>query len=813
MELKQFLQTVVTTPEGYFCLAFAYSKDTEEETRKTWIEEFFEWPKDLNRIVTRISELGNGVNVYFSPYLFKEQSSLKRNVLPSQTIVADLDEANVLTLPLKPTVLVETSNDRHQGYWVLKEQLALEEHEQISKRLTYSISRCDKTGWFAGKKVRVPGTMNLKYVTGSKFIRIVEDTGLKYTVDEFSNLPTMKELYGKNIDSDTDIENYDWVEEAKKLDIGPQELLASIRSGLPARVVAQYNIPAPDRSTALWALMTSAFRAGLTKEKVWYLALHCANNKFKDLKFGGTIELAKDVLRAELAVNIKIPDVKGRILEIRKMSVKDFEIHKYISEIVLDTMGKMGSFIHTNDDNCWFIREDTGRPVMLNVRSEHLESLLEIYFGINGSEKLSSYVSRFLTTYAKELPAMGQTATLSYYDEASSVLMLHTGKKHVLRVTKDSIIEVTNGYDGIVFPWNTGNAVISPKYKSIERSWDKELFDGCLDNILGLNPDQSRAILKVWFLSVLLRDALVSRPILACFGQPGAGKSTLFRRIYTLMYGKDRSLNAITKEEDFDYATVKDPLVVMDNVDSSHRWLPDKLAISAAPSEWTKRKLFTDSDVMTLKRQAMLAITAHAPKFGREDVTDRMLLLTFERLQHFLPETPIIERIFRLRNALWGDILKDIQIVMNYPIPTSGWPQFRVEDFAKFGYWIAKALCIDESFSSGLNQIRKEQRIFSLDEDAILVELLFSMMKKPDEQRYKSRSPGELWGYLQAISPDPPSFMKRYPNAIALGKKLWTLQDSLKEIFEIEWKFDSKRQTRVWTFREKVEDVIEDNTI
>lgn len=801
MDLEQFLREIITTESGYFCLAHAYTKDTEEETHKTWTEEFYSWPKDIHKIVNRVTELGNGVNIYFSPYLFSKTSSQKANVLPSRTIVADLDEANILTLPLKPTVLVETSSDRHQGYWVLKDQLELEDHEQLSRKVTYSIPRCDKTGWFIGKKVRVPFTMNLKYVTGPKYIRIVDSNGLKYTSEDLINLPTIRELYGKEIDVDEEV--FDWVEEAKNFDIGPQELLASLRSSLPTRVVTQYNIQAPDRSTALWALMTSAFRAGLDRKKVWYLAFHSANNKFKDLKFGGIKELAKDVLRAELAVSVKMPDIKSKILEVRKMTARDFEIHRYIAELVLDAMSKMGSFVHTNDDNCWFIREDTGRPIMLGVRSEQLESMLETFFGINGSEKIASYIVRYVTTYVKELPVMGQTATLSYYDQDSKTFMLHTGRKGILRVTPDTISEVTNGYDGIVFPWTQGNTAINPKYKTLDNTWDMVLFDGCLDNILGLTADQARAVLKTWFLSVLMRDALVSRPILACFGQPGAGKSTLFRRIYTLMYGKDRSLNAITKEEDFDYATVTDPLVVMDNVDSTHRWLPDRLAISAATSEWTRRKLFTDSDVMTLKRQAMLALTAHAPKFGREDVTDRMLLLTFERLPHFQPETQIIERIFKLRNALWGEILKDIQRIMNHPVPRSGWPQFRVEDFARFGYWIAQALCVDESFYTGIEQIRKEQRVFSLDEDAILVDALMAMMNKPADQANKRRTPGELWGYLQAIYMDPPAFTRRYPNAISLGKKLWTLQDALKELFDIKWEMDSQRKTRVWTFFKK----------
>lgn len=812
MDTKEFLETVITTEvkedeKAYFCLASGVIDKTDEETRKTWREEFFLWPDSIENIVERISTLDDDRNIYFSPYLFSSRDSNKNSVLPSRTIVADLDDANVLTLPLKPTILVESSPARHQGYWILKEELPLKEHEALSRKLTYSIPRCDRTGWFAGKKVRVPGTMNLKYATGKKFVRVIDVTGFQYNASDLEGLPTLKEMYGNDAEKfEIDEENFEWVGEAQKLDIGPIELLTSIRSSLPSRIIHQYHIPAVDRSIALWALMCAAFRAGLLRDKVFYLAMHSANNKFLDLKYGGIRELAKDVLRAELAVKIKLPDVKSKILEARRMEVKAFEISRYISDIVIEHLKKIGSFIHTIDDNTWFVREDTGRPIIINPRSEQLEVLIDTFFGLNSSEKEYNYTVRSLASHVRDMPVYGQVGALSYYDPETQMFLLHTGRKDVLNVTKNSINQVTNGYNGIIFPWNVNNSAISPNYKALDKTWEDELFEGCFDNLLDLSPNQAKAIIKIWFISVLMREGLVSRPILACFGQPGAGKSMLFRRIYTLMYGKDRSLNAVTKEEDFDYAVVGDPLVVLDNVDTAHKWLPDKLAISAAPSEWTKRKLFTDTDTITLRRQAMIALTAHAPKFGREDVTDRLLLLTFERLQYFQSETHILDRILKMRNVLWGEILKDIQKILNTKVPISGWPQFRVEDFAKFGYWIGTALNCAEDFTEGIEQITRGQKLFVLEEDGILVDALQKMILADSKRdSYPFRTPSQLMGILPAYSNEDEVFTKRYNNAVMLGKKLWTLQNALNEIFDIKFDMNKSKGTRTWRIAPKLE--------
>lgn len=1073
MEIIDFLRSVITTEEGYFCLAYARIKGSE----RTWSEEFYKWPTQQTDIINRIAELSKSeVNIYFSPHLFKTANSKKENVLPTRTIVADLDEANVLTIHFKPTILVQTSVDRHQAYWIIKDDLDTETFEQFSKRMTYSIPRCDTNGWFLGKKVRVPNTINTKYLTGNQFVKVVDASNARYTANDLDNLPTVEMLYG--VEPDTDL---DWVEAASKLAIGPQELLNKIRGTLPARVVAQYNIRASDRSTALWALMMSAFRSGLDREHVYHLAYNSANNKFLDLRYGGARELAKDVLRAQLEATSKLPDIKSKIRQARSLTGSYFERARYLADLVRDHMSEIGTFVHTDLDEAWYIRSDTGKPIQLSGRSHHLQTMIESLFGLNATEKETSYIIQSLISHVNEMPAMGRVSTLTHFDVDSKTLLIHTGRKNVLRVNAQGIQVVDNGYDGVVFPWNVGSSTINPKYSALEQTWADALFDGCLDNVLDLPTNESKAILRVWFLCVLLRDALIARPILALLGQPGclsgdtklqirrgehsareytlnelyykhvghipgqqwdiniptrirsekngiitwctikrfiasgkretftvrvaghepfrvtkdhrfltpsgyrkledlsigdivtiqgqhltgkgksatwrpevsakyhpharerlvygygpyrfiqryraviearmnglsldeyktiihtnehvasqlmylnpnvhihhldenplndeydnlqvidklshdthhghknvrnfgyysglfyvaeapieeislygeeqtydiemedeeapnfivngvvvhnSGKSTLMRRVYALMYGRDKAVSAITKEDNFDHAVSKEPLVVLDNVDSFARWLPDRLALSASTSEIVKRKLFTDTDTVVVRRQSMLALTAHNPKFGREDVTDRLLILTFERLQHFVPESDIIDRIIRMRDSLWGAVLSDIQQVFTTPMPSTGWPQFRIEDFARFGYWIATALGIATDFCDGLERIRREQKIFAMSDDELLIIAIGRLIER-NKGELKWYAPGQLFNLLEPLSPDSRTFNATYKNAMVLGKKLWTLQDALNEVYEVRFENDTHAGSRKWSFMLKPNAVTE----
>lgn len=793
MDIDTFLWSVITTDSGWLCLAHLDSDEGE------WIQEWYGWPDDKDAVLKRIEELKQKYDVYYSPYLFKEPKSKKQYVLPTRTVVADLDEANILTLPKAPTVLVETSPERHQGYWILRDiPESLDKLEELAQRLTYAIPRCDRTGWFLGKMLRVPTTFNYKYASGPKQIRIVAyDITTKCNILDLENLPPVPSSV-----SEYTGDNDDWILEAENSKVGPQELLATLATKLPARVVATYDIENIDRSTALWGLMTNAFRAGCSREQVYILAKHSANNKFADLKYGANNALAKDVLRAEQTAANPKSNIRERISEARKLRGTLVEKRMYITDMILKEMQKLGQFVHCEDGSIWYVREDTGRPIQVSMKSEQLNVLLDIMFGINATETECNFIKSHLVAYCNELPQSGVQASLSYYDNETRNLLLHTGRRDVLLINKSELRTVTNGYGGIIFPWRHNTKLLTPDKGHLKKKWHDEVFGDCLDNLVGMTKAQALAVLRVWTIIVVIRNAVVSRPILALLGQPGAGKSTMFRRVYTLLYGEQKSLNAITSAEEFDFAIANDPLVVFDNVDTWERWLPDRLALSVTNSEMTRRKLYTDSDTITLKRQAIIGLTAHNPKFGREDVADRLLILNFERLQNFQSETEILDKIVKLRNYIWGEIVQEIQQVFNTPFPTNEEvPQFRVEDFARVGYWIAKALDIQRDFEGAITTLRSEQRSFALEDDSLLIKAITKSLDtwSVDNQQ-EWRGPGQLWQYFKSFSGEPLAFEKNYRNAVALGRKLWSLQEALKSVYRVEWKYDSNRQTRVWRF-------------
>ena len=69
--------------------------------------------------------------------------------------------------------------------------------------------------------------------------------------------------------------------------------------------------------------------------------------------------------------------------------------------------------------------------------------------------------------------------------------------------------------------------------------------------------------------------------------------------------------------------------------------------------------------------------------------------------------------------------------------------------------------------------------------------------------RYRNdvfQTPAKLWGIFDVLGGSNVGFSKQYGNSVKLGRKLWAMQDALKQRFLVEWKFDSNQKTRVWRF-------------
>lgn len=798
MQTQEFLSTVVTTPSGHFLLA----------TRSDlgWKEHWYKWPEQRDVIVEdSIVYARTQHDVYFSAHLFSEMSSKKEFVLPTRTIQADLDYADIMTLPVMPTVTVGTSPNRHQGYWVLQDTHQPDEISVIARRIAYGVKDCDPSGWYSGHRMRMPGTANFKYMTPAQIV-VVAHTLRALDEEAFNLFPALVTTL-EQAEHDTE-----WIGLAHiDMTIGPFQLMRDAK--MSPTIVTQYDKLAKDRSKYLWSLMMDAYRHGLERDQVYWLAWNTANNKFRDdHRYAAVTDLRKDVLRAEgVALNREL-DLKAAIMDLRQLrGIGAVARQLKMAEIVIARMREDGELIHTRGGQLWFMRRDTGRPVELSERSLWLDAYMQHTFAINSTEAASRFIKNELIQHTRNQAATSDRTTLSYYEPARSTLLLHTGGRDVLHIRGDSIETHPNGYAHTVFtvdesiePFKLGNIA---ELKG--QTWYDFLFTPQMEYIEGiLTQEEAVILLRAWFLLLLFRSDVPNRPLLTILGTPGAGKTTTAKKLYRLMYGRFKHITTITSEEQFDSSTINFPFVAFDGVDTFERWLPEKLSQAASVTDVTTRRLYTDTDTITQRRQAMIMLTAHNPKFTREDVVDRLVVITIRRLPHWLPEGKLVGEITERRNALWADIVRDVQLILRTPLsPHTTIPQFRIEDFAQYGMWFSEAIGKGDIFSGAIEKLIAGQRGLNLETDQLLISVLTKWIaarkaigKEPDFLQQTA-----MWNELCLYASDVVSFQKTYRNALFLGRKLLTLQDSLKIIFDVQVRYDPASSARQWRIAEKAE--------
>lgn len=802
-QLTEFFKAVVTTPSGWFELG----------TRNgSWQQHWYDWPSQLPDIVEHaLSPASDQGDVYFTAYLFQSKNSRKENVLPSRTLQADLDHADTQSLSIMPTVLNQTSPGRHQGFWVVTSDFdSLKHQEEISKRLTYSIDLCDHSGWSLGHKVRVPYTKNWKYKQGPYPVSVIKSTSKRYTVDELELLPEPQAKKGVPQPD----EAREFIEIPPKISkSGAYQIVESIKDHLTAKVYAEYlqDGPSQDRSTSLFALELQCFKAGLSREEVYWVAFNSPNNKFlQDLRYNHERELAKDVLRAEAVVKTLSTDLRSLVNEIRKKSkVLMAERRRSIYELVQRTLAQGGDFVHLQDDRRFYVPRESGKPIEIETLSEPLHSLLDIQFGLNRTEPEHSYAVSSLVSYTGTLPETAQAASLSYYDQHSGMVLVHGGRKDVHVVTSEGQSISSNGEYGILFPWDRivepFLPTYDPSFHQQPGSWASLLFD--MPNVVSMTPEEARCALKVWLIFSLLREAATSRPLLAFFGQPGSGKTSTARKLYAFFYGRHMDVSGATSPVHYDMATANLPFYVLDNLDTWEKWIPDRLAQSAGKSDVIVRKLYTNSQVVRIKRHAMVAVTAHDPKFGRADVTDRMLIINLQRFSNlgldFKDEGTLIDTVLTHRNKLWGSVLHDLSRVLATPMPPTTDLQLRIQDYARLGEWIAIALGEQELFRSAVNSLQAAQRSFNLDDDHVLIHALQRWLTKTGGCTNQDQD--TLYAQVHSVvsSEDIKTFDQLYKNSSIFCKRLSNLQDTLNStMFNIDIDTNSQGQ-RLWSIHGK----------
>jgi len=295
---ETFFRFLFGQSSGYVCLAFGSTSGKER-----FKEQFYQYPEQMPELLDAINKGYLGQNVWFCPQLLERGGRRKEYIGSTPVIWADLDACNPDLMKVRPSMVVESSPGRWQGYWRV-EDAEPSEAEDIARRIAYFHAEdgADRSGWDLTQLLRVPLTYNYKYDTdnGVPEVLVTNVHRSLYRMEDFAVYPQAA--------------GYQYLETPFPTELpkeSAEEILQANRFKLNPLVWQLFQVePSDDWSSALWQLQLSLFETGLSREQVLVVVREAKCNKYKR---DGKAEklLWKEVCRAfaryEEQSNVMIP--------------------------------------------------------------------------------------------------------------------------------------------------------------------------------------------------------------------------------------------------------------------------------------------------------------------------------------------------------------------------------------------------------------------------------------------------------------------------------------------------------------------------
>lgn len=253
-------------PGRFFCIS---SKARDGK----WTDHFFR-PADFSKIKPFI-DANLDKDLYWCPHGFNKPRRLKRYAEIPKLLWADLDEVNPHELTdFLPTVAWESSPGRFAALWVLDDFM----NEDLNRRLTYHL-KADPGGWDLTQVLRIPDTVNYKYVSTPK-VRLRWADGPSYTVAALTKL-----LPAERKRKETDVALGIYKKYEKNL---PGSVRRTLLKGKPQ---------VGKRSQVLWSLVHSLIEAGASHDEAFELLRVSPWNKFSKRRDGDE-QLRREIEKA-----------------------------------------------------------------------------------------------------------------------------------------------------------------------------------------------------------------------------------------------------------------------------------------------------------------------------------------------------------------------------------------------------------------------------------------------------------------------------------------------------------------------------------
>lgn len=500
-------------------------------------------------------------------------------------------------------------------------------------------------------------------------------------------------------------------------------------------------------------------------------------------------------------------DLQREVYNIRAAKKKPFQKQREVADTIIQYLGEMGYFIHSNNDEPYFFFNPDKKLFFLDKGSEEVAQLINTLSGLSSAD--SEY--KFLLTDARhEAATRGEKTTIrrfSWYDNTNNILYVDNNDNQIYRLNGESVDLVGNGADGVLF--RNDRSMGSFEYlvgEDVDGEIDRLILDRLSVDGRTITRDKQQFLLLIYLSSLFFGSLLPTRPILLFTGSKGGGKTAMLKLMGHFLYGSQFNVTSISKEKEDSFVAniCNRHFVVFDNVDGKISWLNDALARVATGQTITLRELYTTNSIAAYYPDTFIALSARTPKFRRDDVVERLLVLPTKRVNtnSFINELELLGQIDNNRNALWTEMLNALnEIIAKLPHIRAGHvKKHRMADFADLGFRIAAALGHGDTFLEVLDKQKEIRNAFLLEEDPLLP--LISKWVNETSNIDRHVTAGVLHKDLARLALTQEY---TYKNSMALAKRLKNIQSELSEVLGVDLEIQPGQDNQnLYIFKKKV---------
>lgn len=412
-------------------------------------------------------------------------------------------------------------------------------------------------------------------------------------------------------------------------------------------------------------------------------------------------------------------------------------------------------------ENSQWVLDELGDPYLLrkeglafpiSLRSNRFSAALTYLYGLTRSDPLTKQIVDRLAARAYHESKPITTARFSHWTGKELLISTYSGECIVLDgVTPRPTVE-PNGAHVLFKDDDLGIPITDIDYGDHGLLFDTVTKDINFVGKLGASPEDQRYLLFLWFLATCMPETQNTKPLLILEGDKGSGKTSVVKHLQYIARGRHLiHLLGKTDQAELPIKILRSPICCLDNMDKPIPWLTDALCSYSTAGRWTRRKLYTDTEQVTIKPQSFIVITTRrANLFAREDLADRSIFLSLGRRSEGFEEATLIKNLLDHRPKLFGELLFMLnKIVKGYHNPPKIDSRYRMADFSLFCYIAGKAIGLSTEHVDRLLLLAEASRHRVIAATNTTIQVVISWLNKHPESQIAGTAQDILDGWIE----------------------------------------------------------------